>query len=133
MLTHVEQSHRRTWRSNPNTLPKSELASKQTIEQLQRLETQLRERDEKLSLLLADKESLDGELVRLRAEIADAKSANTAQTDTHDYSEAETRDFFIDLAAKEAGWPLDQDRDREFPVVGKPNEQLQRLSEKNLN
>ena len=46
-----------------------------------------------------------------------------AQPDTHDYSEAETRDYFIDLLLKEAGWPLDQARDREFEVSGMPNNQ----------
>jgi type I restriction enzyme R subunit len=106
---------------DPNALPKTTLP-KQTIKQLQCLETQLRERDEKLSSLLADKTTLDAELTRLRVEIAAAKKANTAQADTHNYSEAETRDYFIDLLLKEAGWPLDQPRDREFPVKGMPNE-----------
>ena len=82
----------------------------------------LRERDEKLAALLADKTTLDDELKRLRAEVAAAKKANAAQPDTHDYSEAETRDYFIDLLLKEAGWPLDQERDREFEVTGMPNE-----------
>ena len=40
--------------------------------------------------------------------------------DTHDYYEAETRDAFIDLLLKEAGWQLDQPRDREFEVDGIP-------------
>ena len=52
-----------------------------------------------------------------------AKAAATAQPDTHDYSESETRDYFIDLLLKEAGWPLDQTRDREFEVSGMPNNQ----------
>ena len=47
--------------------------------------------------LLADKTALDEELKRLRAEVAAAKQAAAAQPDTHDYSEAETRDYFIDL------------------------------------
>ena len=106
---------------DPNALPKTTPLPKQTIEQLQRLETELREWDEKLSALLADKTVLDAELTRLRVEIAEAKKANTAQADTHDYSEAETRDYFIDLLLKEAGWALDQERDREFPVEGMPN------------
>jgi type I restriction enzyme R subunit len=55
---------------------------------------------------VSGKAELDAELQRLRAEIAKAKTANAAQTDTHDYSEAETRDYFIDLLLKEAGWPL---------------------------
>lgn len=108
---------------NPDALPRSTRLPKQTVEQLQRLETELRERDEKLSTLLSDKAALDAELVRLRGEIAEAKKANTAQADTHDYSEAETRDYFIDLLLKEAGWALDQPRDREFEVAGMPNTQ----------
>ena len=106
---------------DPNALPKTTLP-KQTIEQLQRLETQLREKDEKLSLLLADKTTLDKQLEKARAELVEVKKKNAAQADTHDYSEAETRDYFIDLLLKEAGWPLDQERDREFPVKGMPNE-----------
>ena len=108
---------------DPNLLPQNTPVPKQTIEQLQRMETQLRERDEKLSALLSDKTTLNAELTRLRAEIAEAKKANTAQADTHNYSEAETRDYFIDLLIKEAGWPLDQARDREFEISGVPNTQ----------
>ncbi len=104
-------------------LPKAAPARGQTAEQLQQLEAGLRERDEKLAALLADKTTLDDELKRLRAEVAAAKQAASAQPDTHDYSEAETRDYFIDLLLKEAGWPLDQPRDREFEVAGMPNNQ----------
>jgi type I restriction enzyme R subunit len=104
-------------------LPKSAPLPKQTVEQLQKLEAGLRERDEKLSVLLADKAALDAELTRLRAEVAEARKQAVAQPDTHDYSEAETRDAFIDLLLKEAGWQLDQARDREFEVAGMPNNQ----------
>ncbi len=106
-----------------SALPRAAPIPKQTIDQLRRLEAELRERDEKLSALLADKSALDEELKRLRAEVAEAKRASAAQPDTHDYSEAETRDFFIDLLLKEAGWLLDQPRDRELEVSGMPNEQ----------
>jgi type I restriction enzyme R subunit len=105
---------------DPNALSKTTPLPKQTLEQLQQLEAKLRERDEKLSALLTDKTTLDEQLKRLRAKIAEAKKANTAQADTHNYSEAETRDYFIDLLLKEAGWPLDQTRDREYPVTGMP-------------
>ena len=108
---------------DPNALPKTTPLPKQTIEQLQRLEAELRERDEKLSTLLADKTALDGELTRLRVEIAEVKKANTAQADTHNYSEAETRDYFIDLLLKEAGWELIREgHDTEYPVTGMPNQ-----------
>lgn len=95
---------------------------KQTVEQLQKLEESLREKDEKLSELLADKSALDEELKRLRAEVARAKEAAFSQPDTHNYSEDQTRDYFIDLLLKEAGWALDQAPDREFEVSGMPNE-----------
>ncbi len=97
-------------------------APQQSIDQLQKLETQLRERDEKLSVLLSAKTALDDELQALRAEVAAAKKANTAQPDTHDYSEAETRDYFIDLLLKEAGWQLDA-KNFEIEVSGMPNNQ----------
>ncbi|HUG23260.1 DEAD/DEAH box helicase family protein [Piscinibacter sp.] len=104
-------------------VPRPAAAAQQTAEQLRALEERLHERDEKLTALLADKGVLDEELKRLRAEVAKAKQAAAAQPDTHDYSEAETRDYFIDLLLKEAGWPLDQPRDREFEVSGMPNAQ----------
>jgi type I restriction enzyme R subunit len=33
----------------------------------------------------------------------------------------QTRDYFIDLLLKEAGWALDKKEDREYPVIGMPN------------
>lgn len=69
----------------------------------------------------ADAKARDAEIARLQAEIAAIKQANAAAPDTHDYNEEETRDAFIDLLLREAGWPLDQPRDREFPITGMPN------------
>ena len=106
---------------NPDLLPKGSAVSPQTLEQLQRLESRLRERDEKLSQLLSGKKALDDELQRLRIEIAEAKQRNAARPDDHNYSEAETRDYFIDLLLKESGWALANPQDREFPINGMPN------------
>ena len=104
-------------------LPKTSPASPQTAPQLQALEKQLADKDVKLKELLEGKATLDAELVQLRAEVAKAKAQNAARPDTHNYSEAETRDYFIDLLLKEAGWPLDKKQDREFPVTGMPNKE----------
>lgn len=107
---------------NPLLLSGPSTASPRSRDQLQRLEEQLHAKDETLAQLLADKSTLDAELVTLRAEVAAAKRANQAQPDAHDYSEAETRDYFIDLLLKEAGWGLNRDgHDTEFPVTGMPN------------
>jgi type I restriction enzyme R subunit len=102
-------------------LPKPTPATIQTPDQLKHLEQQLHERDEKLSALLQERLNLDAELVRLREEVAATKRQNAQQPDAHNYSEAETRDFFIDLLLKEAGWALDKPDDREYEVTGMPN------------
>jgi type I restriction enzyme R subunit len=123
----VARTYGRTARPAPglgfsaDLLPPASGVSRQTLEQLQRLSTQLQERDERLSVLLADKVAFDSELQRLRDEVAVAKKANIAQPDTHDYSEAETRKAYIDLLLREAGWELDKTKNFEIEVIGMPN------------
>jgi type I restriction enzyme R subunit len=104
-------------------LPAAAPATPTNPEQLQTLQAELQERDEKLSDLLADRSALDEELKRLRAEVAAVKRAAAQQPDAHDYSEAETRDYFIDLLLKEAGWAIDPLRDCEVEVSGMPNQE----------
>lgn len=107
---------------NPNLAPKPVAAVVvQNTDQLQKLEENIKAKDEKLSDLLRDRESLDAELQKARAELATIKAANIQVADTHDYNESETRDYFIDLLLKEAGWALTDARDREYPVKGMPN------------
>jgi type I restriction enzyme R subunit len=114
-------------RFNGDVLPKTAVL-KQTQAKLLRLEAELTAREAKLTDLLAERENLltgrlelDAELQRLRAEVAEAKRQNQIRPDTHDYSEAETRDAFIDLLLRESGWPLDKPEDREYPVTGMPS------------
>ena len=90
---------------------------------LQKLAQDLAERDATLAAAQQKTAALDEELARLRAEVAAAKAANGDSPDAHDYNEAQTRDLYIDLLLKEAGWALDQQRDREFEVAGMPNNQ----------
>ena len=88
---------------------------------IQQQQKELEAKDGELTRLLASRTELDAELQRLRAEIAAVRQANAAVPDNHDYSEAETRDRFIDLLLKEAGWALDRKEDVEFPIEGMPN------------
>ena len=90
---------------------------------LQKLADELAVRDTALATAQQKTAALDAELAELRAEVAAAKAVNSATPDTHDYDEAQTRDLYIDLLLKEAGWKLDQKRDREFEVQGMPNNQ----------
>lgn len=105
---------------NPALLPTTSPIPTQTIAQLQTLAQQLAARDAELVASHRRLSEVETELQQLRDQIAQAKATNSAQPDTHDYSEAETRDYFIDLLLQEAGWKLDQPRDREFPVQGMP-------------
>lgn len=68
-----------------------------------------------------DRAALDEEIKRLQAQIEAIKAENAKVEDTHDYNEAETRDIWIDRLLAEAGWPLDQPHDREYPVTGMPS------------
>lgn len=72
---------------------------------------------------LADREArlaeLEEQLEQARAQVKAAQQAKTLP-ETQDYREDETRDAFIDLLLREAGWALDQPRDREYPVTGMP-------------
>jgi type I restriction enzyme R subunit len=106
---------------NENLVPKI-LVAPQTRAQLQQLAATIAEKDTRLTELLTGKAELDAELRKLRDEIAAIKQKNQATPDNHDYSEAETRDYFIDLLLKEAGWALAKPgHDTEFPVTGMPN------------
>jgi type I restriction enzyme, R subunit len=121
------RTYGRTQRPNPGLsfdltlLPKATSAPTQSAEQLKQLEENLKATDENLSKALADKATLNEELNRLREELVAIKQGNTAQPDTHDYSEDETRKLYIDVLLKEAGWLLDPIKNFEVEVTGMPN------------
>lgn len=124
----LARTYGRSGRPEPGLSFKTELlpkppaaATPQTAEQLQKLAAELHEKDQKLTFVLASKAALDAELQKLREEVAAAKQLNSAQPDTHDYSEAETRKAFIDLLLKESGWTLHPTKNFEVEVVGMPN------------
>ncbi len=107
---------------NPDLLTKAPAAPARSQAQLQELAKQLAEKDTRLSELLADKAKLNDQLEQARKEIAAIKKKNAATPDEHNYSEAETRDYFIDKLLKEAGWVFTRDgHDTEYRVTGMPN------------
>ena len=91
-----------------------------SIETLKRRETEYAQQDEELARAQADNVQLQAQLEQLQAQVAQAKAVNEAGPDEHDYNEQETRDRYIDLLLREAGWPLDGDRDHEYEVHGMP-------------
>ena len=110
-------------------LEKSLTISASTVVQIQRIEGDVKaatkradDAEEARKTSEDGRKALEEELSRLRAEVAAARKANQALPDDHDYNEAATRDAFIDLLLHEAGWALDQPRDREFPIKGMPSQ-----------
>ncbi|MDX2377307.1 DEAD/DEAH box helicase family protein [Microbacterium sp. LRZ72] len=69
----------------------------------------------------------NAQIEELRAELARVKAANIARNaeqhipDPTAVTEAETRETLIDLLLHEAGWKLDDPRDREWSVTGIPS------------
>jgi type I restriction enzyme R subunit len=96
--------------------------SAKTLDQLKALEEQLRQPDREIADKAKALADTDTQIALLREQIAEAKKQNELIPDDHDYSEAETRDYFIDLMLREAGWRLENVEDREYPVTGMPNE-----------
>ena len=81
--------------------------------------------EEERKARLADTDSraaMEAEITAMRAEITALRHANEGRDAGHDYDEATTRREFIDVLLREAGWPLGDARDREYPVHGMPND-----------
>ena len=108
---------------DPSTLP-SPASIKAARDRAQATQAEAKELADKLAAVEAEREAerqeTEAELAELRAQVAAAKAAAEATPDTHDYSESDTRDWFIDKLLGEAGWTLTEKRNREFPVTGMP-------------
>lgn len=90
--------------------------------QLQALASQLSQADEMHRIAEARQQQTEQELETLKAEIATLKQQNETVPDTHDYHEADTRRYLIDVLLKEAGWTIDPPKWTEYEVQGMPNE-----------
>jgi type I restriction enzyme R subunit len=108
---------------DPSVLaPRGDVLKKAMVA-LKAQQAELDAKNGELTKLLTDKQNLDAELKKLRAEVAAARQIAFVTPDQHDYNEGETRDRFIDLLLREAGWALDKPEDAEFRVEGMPNDE----------
>lgn len=89
--------------------------------ELEILEKRLAEQNATALKQQKERDALDIELQVLREQLTKIRGATEQKIDTHDYSEAETRHYLIDVDLRRAGWSLDQKRDREYEVTGMPN------------
>ena len=99
---------------------KASAITDRNAEQLAKLQIDLSEKDERLAAKDAELATTLEEIEALKARIQELKERNRRTPDDHDYSEAETRDYFIDLLLKESGWDLKAPDVLEYPVVGMP-------------
>jgi type I restriction enzyme R subunit len=102
---------------------RASLAERQELEERLAREAEetllARERAAELSRTV---EQLEADRTALIAEVAAAKqAAATVPAEAHDWSEFETRLYKIDALLAEAGWRLNDVRDREFEVHGMPS------------
>ena len=109
----AEELHGKTFDESlvPTVEPDAAPAS---VEELDNLKNQLDAADD------ARKE-IESELEALRERLATIKAENETVPETRDWNESKTRRLIIDLALQRAGWPLDQEQDREYEVTGMPN------------
>jgi type I restriction enzyme R subunit len=107
---------------DPALLPQPERSKDLSQKQIQDLEQRLAQSDEMARIEAERRARTEEELAQLKAEIAALKRQNEATPDTHDYNEAQTRDYFIDLLLREAGWDISAPGATEFEVQGMPTD-----------
>ncbi len=92
----------------------------QSTAQLQKQDEELKARDEALLKQQRENEALKKQLAAMQTKIAVQKAVNEAIPDTHNYSEAETRQRYIDVSLREAGWDPQGHNVPEYEVTGMP-------------
>lgn len=101
---------------------KDSAVADRNAEQLAKLQAEQTDKDAQMAAKDAELARTIEEIVALKARIQEYKERNSQTPDDHDYSEAETRDYFIDLLLKESGWDLKAPDVLEYPVTGMPND-----------
>ncbi len=92
----------------------------QTAEQMRTLRDELSRKDAELSAREERLRGTDEEIVRLRQEIAVLREAREQTVPVEPINEARTRDLFIDVLLREAGWNPHGPNVYEFPVTEMP-------------
>lgn len=106
---------------NRQYIPHPDAQKDLSREQLAELETKLSQAGEMKQIAEKRQQQTEAELNALKQEIAALKQQNEAVADNHDYNEADTRYYWIDVLLKEAGWTLNHPDATEYKVEGMPN------------
>ena len=106
---------------NREHIPHPEAQKDLSREQLAELETKLSQADEMKQIAEKRQQQTEAELNALKQEIAALKQRNEAVADTHDYHEADTRRYLLDILLQKAGWNLNHPDSTEYEVERMPN------------
>ncbi|MBW4511102.1 MAG: DEAD/DEAH box helicase family protein [Scytonematopsis contorta HA4267-MV1] len=93
-----------------------------SLQQLEELEAKLSLAEQMRQIAEARNKQTESELEKLKAEITALKQQNAATPDSHNYNEAQTREYLIDVLLKEAGWDISKKDWTEYEVEGMPND-----------
>ncbi len=105
---------------NPQLIPAAQSENELTLIQLQTLATQLAQAEEMKAIALERERQTNTEIALLKAELTALKQTNTKVPDPHNYNEANTRKYLIDVLLREMGWDLTHPDTIEYPVTGMP-------------
>jgi type I restriction enzyme, R subunit len=120
--TYAPEASREGAAWNDERVPRAITGEVVPRKELEGLEKKLSEQHEAALKQQQEKDALDTELQALRSQLTNIRAQAEQQPDTHDYSEAETRKYLIDVDLHRAGRALDQSRDQEYEVTGMPNQ-----------
>lgn len=105
-------------------LPKTDTDTHQaSVVELQKVREQLEAKEQAEAAALAKHQQTEEELKQLREQLAQLqtiKDQNQKAIPSSEYTEAETRDAFIDVMLREAGWNPKAKNVEEYPVTGMP-------------
>jgi type I restriction enzyme R subunit len=101
--------------------PAAQAAADRSAEQLQKLQDELGHRDESLAEHRQKLQVSEEAVEALRRQVAELRAANEKVLTPEPINEAATRDLFIDVLLREAGWDPDGPNVAEYPVTGMPN------------
>lgn len=98
--------------------------AQQNVIELQKVRKQLAKKDEADRTTKAKQEQTEAELQQLKEQLAllqEQKQENLKSIGPEEYTEAETRDLFIDVMLREAGWDPKAKNAGEYEVQGMPS------------
>lgn len=100
----------------PQLIPIEKLTNDKSAKELEQLATEIERKDKELRNILRENEEL-----RKRIQINKKKNEKEITKDSKPYSEAKTRQLFIDLMLREVGWDPHGPNVEEYELKGMPN------------